>query len=26
MFGPSPRYVIGLEAMGLAIFLVLLVP
>jgi hypothetical integral membrane protein (TIGR02206 family) len=26
VFGPSPRYVIGLEAMGLVIFLVLLVP
>jgi hypothetical integral membrane protein (TIGR02206 family) len=26
VFGPAPRYVIGLEAMGLAIFLVLLAP
>jgi hypothetical integral membrane protein (TIGR02206 family) len=26
VFGPSPRYLVGLELMGLAIFLVLLVP
>jgi uncharacterized membrane protein YwaF len=26
VFGPSPRYVVGLELMGIAVFLVLYLP